>query len=140
MKGVYVLFLRVPFSLSMMVGGLGKVEFEAGCYAYVGSAMGGIEQRVGRHFAREKKLYWHIDHLLLRATPYDLLAAECRERKECELARRLSQRLPCVRGFGCTDCGCESHLFYSPDPSSLLHAVLEAFQGAGLKPRRLRVA
>ncbi|MEM2418783.1 MAG: GIY-YIG nuclease family protein, partial [Candidatus Hadarchaeales archaeon] len=109
MRGIYVLFLRVPYTLSTLIGGLGEVEFRAGNYAYVGSALGGVEKRVGRHLSAEKKLHWHIDYLLLRAAPYDILAAEGEKGKECEVARKLSSELSCVEGFGCSDCGCVSH-------------------------------
>ncbi len=139
MGGVYVLFLHVPFSMPAVIGGLGRLEFRGGYYAYVGSAMGGLEQRIGRHLQREKALHWHIDYLLLRALPYDVVVAETGERKECELAAKLMERFPCMEGFGSSDCKCRSHLFYSAEPAPLLEAVLKAMKELGLTPRRQKI-
>jgi len=49
-----------------------------------------------------------------------------------ELAKNLSS----VRGFGSSDCKCESHLFYSPDSHELLRQVLLGFKACGLKPKK----
>jgi len=47
---------------------LGEILFEPGLWVYVGSAMGSgstsLENRLGRHFRKEKTIYWHIDYLL----------------------------------------------------------------------------
>ncbi|HDJ96588.1 MAG TPA: GIY-YIG nuclease family protein, partial [Candidatus Aenigmarchaeota archaeon] len=43
MKGSYILFLEVKKSIEVNVGSLGKIKFKRGIYAYVGSAMNGIE-------------------------------------------------------------------------------------------------
>jgi len=140
MKGIYVLFLRVPFALSIPIGGLGEVHFKRGFYAYVGSAMGGIEQRVRRHLKREKKLYWHIDYLLLRAVPYDIIVVETQERKECQLAEELSKKLPYIERFGCSDCKCKSHLFFSSDPSLLMREVHRGMKTIGLRGKEWKIA
>jgi Uri superfamily endonuclease len=139
MRGIYVLFLHVPFSMPAVIGGLGRLEFKGGYYAYVGSAMGGLEQRVGRHLQQEKALHWHIDYLLLRALPYDVVMAETGKRKECQLAAKLMEKFPCVEGFGSSDCKCRSHLFYSPEPAPLLEEVLKAMKELGLTPRRQKI-
>jgi sugar fermentation stimulation protein A len=139
MRGIYVLVLRLPFSLPIPIGALGKIDFKEGYYAYVGSAMSGVEQRVNRHLRQEKNLHWHIDYLLLRALPCDVIVAETEERKECELATKLAKRFPYVEGFGSSDCGCKSHLFYCPSSPVLLKAVLETMNELGLKPRRWKV-
>jgi len=134
MRGVYVLFIHLPYPMSLSIGGLGKVDFEAGFYAYVGSAMGGVEQRVGRHRSSEKRLHWHIDHFLLRSKVVDVVAAEAEKEKECELAGELSRHLKSVPGFGSSDCKCDSHLFYHPDFHRLMETVLTVFKGVGIRP------
>ncbi|MFN4133687.1 MAG: DUF123 domain-containing protein, partial [Candidatus Hadarchaeales archaeon] len=77
-SGVYVLLIQVPYSLATKVGEIGNIEFEEGYYAYVGSGMSGVDKRVGRHLRKEKKIYWHIDYLLLHSRPVDVFVAETR--------------------------------------------------------------
>ncbi|MEM2874901.1 MAG: GIY-YIG nuclease family protein [Candidatus Hadarchaeales archaeon] len=137
MRGTYAILLYVPYDISLAVGELGRVEFGAGYYAYLGSALGGIERRVSRHLSTDKKVYWHIDHLMLHARAVDVVAAESEQRKECEVAGHLARELKGVRGFGSSDCRCPGHLFYHPDRNLLLSAVKRAFREAGLSPGRI---
>lgn len=135
-KGTYALLVHVPYALATSVGGLGVMEFKAGYYAYVGSALGGLEARVRRHLREEKRPRWHVDHLLARARAVDVVVARSEERRECVLAQELAKRFPSVQGFGSSDCSCESHLFYSPDFHELLRGVLSSFRACGLKPEK----
>ncbi|HDI12653.1 MAG: GIY-YIG nuclease family protein [Hadesarchaea archaeon] len=135
-SGTYSLIVHVPYSLAISVGGLGNVKFKSGYYAYIGSAMGGLEKRIGRHLSKKKKIYWHIDHLLLHARAVDVITAPGKIRKECEIAEELAKRLPYVDGFGSSDCTCRSHLFYSSDLSELITHVLNGFRACGLKPEK----
>ncbi len=135
-RGTYALLVHVPYDLALSVGELGKVDFKQGYYAYIGSALGGLEGRVNRHLRGEKKIHWHIDHLLIHARAVDVIVARSEERKECEVARGLAKDLPSVKGFGSSDCNCESHLFCSPDLHMLLRRVLEGFKACGLKPEK----
>jgi len=136
MRGTYVLLAHVPYDLVLSVGELGALSFKAGYYAYVGSALGGIEQRVGRHLKREKLARWHIDYLLTRARAVDVVVAESDEQKECSVAGELAKNLSSIRGFGSSDCKCDSHLFYSPDFHELLRQVLLGFKACGLRPKK----
>jgi len=43
--------------------------------------------------------------------------------KECDIAKRLADYFDCVRGFGSSDCNCESHLFYDGDYERLREIV-----------------
>jgi Uri superfamily endonuclease len=135
-QGTYALLVHVPYEFSLNVGELGKVDFKGGYYAYIGSALGGLEGRVGRHLREEKKIRWHIDHLLIHARAVDVVVARSEERKECKVAEELAKDLPSVKGFGSSDCACHSHLFYSPDLHTLLRRVLEGFKACGLKPEK----
>jgi Uri superfamily endonuclease len=135
-RGTYALLVYVPYELSLSVGELGKVDFKGGYYAYIGSALGGLEGRVGRHLREEKKVRWHIDHLLIHARAVDVVVAYSEERKECKVVEELAKDLPSVKGFGSSDCKCESHLFYSLDLHMLLRQVLEGFKECGLKPEK----
>ena len=54
MRGTYVLLIHVPYLVQLSVGELGALELKAGYYAYVGSALGGLEKRVERHLVSDK--------------------------------------------------------------------------------------
>ena len=127
-KGTYVLFLRFPSDTETEVGSLGHVHLPKGDYCYVGSAMGGLDQRLRRHLSHEKSIRWHIDRLTMvcdRMSAYESTLPI----PECELARIVSSNggVPAVKGFGCSDCDCYTHLFrIEPD------IVIGALQSHGL--------
>ncbi len=135
-RGTYALLVHVPYGISLSVGELGRVDFKSGYYAYVGSALGGLEGRVNRHMSEKKKTHWHIDHLLIHARSIDAIVAQSEERKECDVAKEMTKELPSVRGFGASGCKCDSHLFYSPDQNELIRRVVGAFKKCGLKPEK----
>jgi Uri superfamily endonuclease len=64
MKGSYILLLKLNKPRQIFVGNLGISCFTEGSYAYVGSALNGLEARVSRHSRLNKKHHWHIDYLL----------------------------------------------------------------------------
>ena len=130
--GTYVLLLEVPRALTIPVGRLGPVEFAAGRYAYVGSALGGLAGRLGRHLRREKRRHWHIDYLLERAGVVGVIVAQTGERLECEVARALGERYEVVPRFGASDCRCPGHLFRGDD--GLKAAVESIMRGLGMEP------
>ncbi|MEM1689863.1 MAG: GIY-YIG nuclease family protein [Candidatus Hadarchaeales archaeon] len=132
MKGTYALFIQVPFDVEIVIGALGRKSFRAGYYVYVGSAMGGLKERVRRHLEKKKRMHWHVDYLLTRARVVDFIFAE--GRGECEVARNLSSRLQPIEGFGSSDCECQTHLFYHPEISVLMSVTADAFKACGLKP------
>jgi Uri superfamily endonuclease len=112
MRGNYLLLFELPGQVQIKVGRLGMSEFSPGLYVYTGSAQNGLESRLGRHFASEKKMHWHIDYLLGHA---DLIGAFLLVGKdrECELNRMLGQVPGCqpvCEGFGSSDCNCATHL------------------------------
>jgi len=101
------------------------MSFNKGFYAYVGSALNGLESRVARHLRKSKKQYWHIDYLLDRAIIIKVILIPGEERLECVLARTLGQRLRCVPRFGSSDCNCSGHLFFAANKSKLEAQVLK---------------
>ena len=112
-KGTYVLFLRFDEPVEAEVGSLGHVILEAGDYCYVGSAMNGLDQRVSRHLSHEKKKRWHIDNLTTVCSDMCAYEHEGDGITECSLSEFLSSTggTPAIDGFGCSDCGCQTHLF-----------------------------
>lgn len=146
-RGFYMLIIHLPASARIAVGALGEFLFKKGYYIYVGSAQGGLEQRVSRHLRPDKPLRWHIDYLLEHARVVDtlmfdttgvrdeqdlrrrllgMLGGDSRDLKklptECLLARSVAAQHGAsapAAGFGSSDCKCDTHLFYLPDPGML---------------------
>jgi len=116
-RGTYLLLLTFSEDAEVSVGSLGTVNLCAGTYCYVGSAMGGLDQRVGRHLSKDKKVRWHIDRLTLLADSMHAYESYPDFVPECELASVLesSGGIPAVKGFGCSDCSCFTHLFRVED-------------------------
>lgn len=113
-SGIYLLVLKLDEPKRIKVGALGFQEFEAGYYVYVGSAMGGIAARLKRHTIENKTKKWHIDYLRDKADVVGFKKIFTEERIECEIAAKVKEAADStpVKGFGSSDCGCESHLFY----------------------------
>lgn len=112
-RGTYALFVTFGHDEEIAVGALGTHLFRAGMYCYVGSAMGGIDQRVSRHLAHAKKIRWHIDYLTVRCDSAEAWISYPDPISECQLGRIAAD---CggtaeMEGFGCSDCGCRSHLY-----------------------------
>ena len=114
MKGIYVLVILVAEDTCLKVGSLGIIEFQKGLYAYVGSAQNNLEKRILRHLQKtDKRVFWHIDHLLGENSPRILRVfyKMAGRSEECRVAKLLSDKGVPVTGFGSSDCGCKSHLF-----------------------------
>jgi Uri superfamily endonuclease len=131
-KGVYCLIFRNR-ACRIPVGALGEREFLPGWHCYLGSARGpGGLRRVVRHLGLRKRggpRHWHIDHLLLHPA-FTLVRVVCAftdDDRECALAGMLAgQHIP---GFGSSDCGCGSHLVYSPtDPTGQVETAFRNLQ------------
>lgn len=111
MRGIYALVISVGRDIEPTVGSLGSVSIAKGRYVYVGSAQNGLESRIARHRRREKRKFWHIDYLLDTpgVTIERVFWKHGSKDQECRTASRV--RGTAVKGFGCSDCGCGSHLF-----------------------------
>lgn len=132
-KGIYALILRLTEPKEIRIGALGIISFKPGYYIYAGSALGsGGLSRVSRHirFYRERyrKAKWHIDYLMEEAVLEKTICAETGDRLECILAAGISG--DCVENFGCSDCDCNSHLFFrEKEPTE---EILSVFEKMGL--------
>jgi Uri superfamily endonuclease len=113
MKGIYALVISVNKNTTIRVGALGKINFEKGFYAYVGSAQTSLEKRLERHFRKNKRRFWHIDYLLCSSAAKieKVFYKEAEKAEECKIAEEIGRIGVAVKGFGCSDCKCESHLF-----------------------------
>ncbi|AFU58918.1 putative protein of unknown function DUF123 [Candidatus Nitrososphaera gargensis Ga9.2] len=145
MNGVYVLLMHIGRPVTARTGSLGRLRFEKGVYAYVGSALNGLEPRISRHLSKRKEnMHWHIDYLT--SSPYAsieyAIMGETSKRVECKVSKAIasktfSNRVP---AFGSSDCNCNSHLYridMSIDES--LQEMKEIFSVLGLSPITLHV-
>ncbi len=132
-KGTYVLALTLGSPSDAEVGALGVLHFDPGLYVYVGSAMGGLDQRLSRHLRKDKAIRWHIDRLTTICDSSEAYESYPDPIPECELAAKAAEcgMVPAAEGFGCSDCRCRTHLFKA-DRSSLGALVSEC----GLVPFR----
>ncbi len=135
MRGIYVIISELTKPVEIEVRSGRCFTFNDGCYAYVGSALSGLEARINRHLAKTKKYHWHIDYLLHHALIRSIIYAETEHREECFIARELAKKLFSVPHFGCSDCRCSSHLFFAPSQDKLRQRVIEAFTTRNLIPQ-----
>lgn len=120
--GTYVLLVELPTRTAVDVGRLGRLDLDAGVYAYVGSAhgSGGLSARLGRYFVGPERRHWHIDFLLEHAEVAGAFYRVENRRFECEWAGWLEARTGrFIPGFGSSDCRCSSHLFFVGDAREL---------------------
>ena len=113
MKGSYCLVIDVNEKVPVQVGALGKIVFEKGTYAYVGSAMNSLEKRIARHLRSNKKKFWHIDYLLSNKNVgiTKVFYKKSERKEECEIANKVAKHGREINNFGCSDCKCKAHLF-----------------------------
>ena len=79
LKGIYTLLIKLDKPQAITIGKLGSVSFPAGYYAYVGSALNGLESRIVRHLKKEKSFHWHIDYFLQKARVVRGRGRSCRD-------------------------------------------------------------
>jgi sugar fermentation stimulation protein A len=131
-RGSYLLILQLLDDRHIDVGKLGHVFFGKGFYLYIGSAMSNLSKRLERHRRLRKNLHWHIDYLRPYATVHAALAIRSSERLECSIARAVEEISEwSIKGFGCSDCQCESHLFattHDPLQSPEVQKLLQHFR------------
>jgi len=125
-SGSYVLLIDLEKTQNISVGALGELRFDQGSYAYVGSALNGVESRVRYHLRKGKRPHWHIDYLLERARIESVLICRSIDRLECRIARELGAEATPVNGFGCSDCHCVSHLFFGATTKVAGEAIARA--------------
>ena len=112
MNGSYILLIELKENMIIKIGKLRDIRFKKGFYAYIGSALKGLEQRINRHFRSNKKKYWHIDYLLNYGKIVNVFYNESNIKEECNFVKKFEKNLIFIPNFGCSDCNCKSHLFY----------------------------
>ena len=127
MRGCYCLVICLEKTQKIKIGKkLGKIEFESGYYVYVGSAMNSLESRLKRHLSDDKKLHWHVDYFLEKSKIVDIIYNE-NKKVECEVSQYLASKTKGITDFGCSDCECESHLYYFKNRNEAIEHVKDAY-------------
>lgn len=98
--------------MNIKIGKRRNIFFKKGWYVYIGSALNNLESRIKRHYSLKKKHHWHIDYFLDYAKINKTFVKTAKIREECKVALLLSESFSVIPNFGCSDCGCNSHLFY----------------------------
>jgi len=137
MRGSYVLLIELPKAQMISVGRLKAIYFPRGYYAYVGSAMGGIKGRLGRHLGTNKKIHWHIDYLLEKASINGAIVCETEDRAECAIVQALGAQFDAIPSFGSSDCRCHSHLFFAS--GEMKPKIMEILDSLRMRSRLLGV-
>ncbi len=143
MKGVYVLIIEVRHVVSFRTRSGDEIVIEPGEWVYVGSAMGSgstnLENRLRRHFRKEKTKFWHIDYLLgANVEIKEAIWAESKESLECDLAQRIANHVGFIVGpknFGASDCqrGCFSHIYLYLGEELLPEIIMSIFRRLSLQ-------
>lgn len=134
LKGIYALLIKLHKPRTITVGKRGKIAFPAGYYAYMGSALNGLESRISRHLKKEKALHWHIDYFLQKAQVEEIIYSLTEKDKECIIASQLVQKLKPIPHFGSSDCRCLSHLYVCKDKYTLRNVIRKSLIESGLIP------
>lgn len=131
-KGGYILLFDLEKESTIQIGQLGGITFDSGYYAYIGSAMRGLKQRISRHLRQEKTFYWHIDYLLEKASVSNVIVCQAGNSIECLIADEIAVEYKVINRFGSSDCKCRGHLFYSTFDFG--NRIMRKLKSAGMKP------
>lgn len=132
MKGCYCLIINVESENTIKIGKKLNIQFDKGYYIYVGSAMNSLMAIIKRHLSDEKKLHWHVDYLLKNAKITDVIYNESTKKVECELSKFIASKTNGIKDFGCSDCDCESHLYYFKNRNEVIKCVLNAYDSISM--------
>ena len=141
MKGCYCLIIYVKRKSQIKVGKkLGPIEFKKGIYVYIGSAMNSLEARLNRHLSDNKKLHWHVDYLLKddNCKIIDIIY-NIDKKVECDISQHLKTHAVGIKNFGCSDCNCESHLYYFKNRSEAIEHVQNAYDSIAIECNFLKI-
>jgi Uri superfamily endonuclease len=114
-SGTYALVFQSFKTSSIQIGHWGCFNINPGYYIYVGSAFGpgGVKARVARHCRKIKSKHWHIDYLREHVELIFAWYSNNPMKLEHQWAQALLEMKETspVKGFGCSDCKCYTHLF-----------------------------
>ncbi len=115
-RGAYIITGLLRRNRTIEIGSLGRINFKKGYYLYTGSAMNSLSSRIKRHLRKEKTMRWHIDYLIPYLQEIKVMPIQSSEDLECLLSESLSSISEgYIKGFGSSDCNCQSHLYIMKD-------------------------
>jgi len=118
-QGTYAIAFKNDCTENAQIGRWNQIKIIPGYYIYIGSAFGkgGVRARVLRHFRRNKPNHWHIDYLRKYMNPVQVWYTNDSKHLEHKWALSLTKMkmMHAIKGFGCSDCSCFSHLFWCSD-------------------------
>ena len=127
-SGIYILEIQVKNLVGIKHSKLGTLNFSPGFYYYIGSAQRNLKERINRHIAKRKKIFWHIDYLTIlheAIITRVFILSEYQKKEECQLVQNLIQITSAEfshKNFGNSDCiRCASHLLYSQEKIDYNH-------------------
>ncbi len=129
MRGSYILVLKLKKKSKIKIGKLGLIDFQKGYYCYVGSALGkniNLENRLERHFRRNKKKKWHIDYLLSNplVSIDGAIVIQSKKKIECFISQYIEKNADkTIKNFGSSDCKCKGHLHFFKRKASLIKVI-----------------
>ena len=74
----------------------------------------------------------HIDYLLKESEIEEIIFNESTEKIECELSQYISNNAKGIKNFGCSDCDCESHLYYFKNRNEAIESVQNAYKSIAM--------
>lgn len=139
-KGNYCLIIKVLKDCNIKIGARGNTDFKKGYYVYVGSALGSLSKRILRHISDDKKKHWHADYLLLdKNTKIEqVIYTHSTEKIECMISKEIQKDThKYIESFGCSDCKCNSHLYYFRTFDEAIKSSEKSYQKIGYTPYKL---
>lgn len=118
-SGLYQLYIVLNKPIKITLTKFGEILIPKGVYIYTGRAKKNLLQRINRHLKKkEKKIHWHIDHLLaskeVRIVRIKIIRGK--KQSECQINLQTQKNIKgkiIIEGFGSSDCNkCKSHLLY----------------------------
>ena len=102
--------------------------------------MNSLEARLNRHLSDNKKLHWHVDYLLKddNCKIIDIIY-NIDKKVECDISQHLKTHAVGIKNFGCSDCNCESHLYYFKNRSEAIEHVQNAYDSIAIECNFLKI-
>jgi Uri superfamily endonuclease len=126
LPGTYALILSSIVKKPVRIGKLDTLNLKQGFYVYIGSAFGpgGLKARIRHHLKNSSRPHWHIDYLASILKLHEIWYTYDPVRREHQWAEvhgsTRGASIPLL-GFGSSDCGCPSHLYFYQSPPSGRH-------------------
>ncbi|WP_298703475.1 DNA/RNA nuclease SfsA [uncultured Veillonella sp.] len=131
-RGDYFVVLELPEDIELEIGSKGLMHFQKGYYTYVGSAKANLTKRLERHKRKRKNLHWHLDYFRSHCDVVAALPVRSSADLECEMSAAMKGIAQWeIKGFGCSDCDCSSHLYgttFNPIHNEDFMQVVEDFR------------